>query len=120
MFFSAFFCRSFWRDKIVVWGLVSALFLNLSLWVLIYIRIPVSDIPSVLHYTIYRGIGFLGEGSKIYDLALISLVLIVFNLIFADFFYRKEKIISYLFILAASGLTLFLLMAAINLIIVNG
>ncbi len=86
---------------------------------MIYVQIPVSDIPSILHYTIYKGIDFLGEGTKIYFLPLISLIFIFFNLILAAFLYKKEKIVSYFFILALPALAASFLLAEINLIIIN-
>jgi hypothetical protein len=44
------------------------LFLNLVLWASIYFQVPESNLPSILHYNIYRGVDFLGETGKIYFL----------------------------------------------------
>lgn len=114
-----FFSRLFWKDKIVLFGLGAALFLNLILLFLLYIKIPDSNLPSILHYSAYRGVDFLGESSRIYSLPAISLIFVLLNLILADFFYKKEKIISYFFILSLSAIAAFLLIAGINLIIIN-
>ncbi len=119
LFVATFFSRIFWKDKIIVWGLFSALFLNLVLWTSIYFQIPDSNLPSILHYNIYRGVDFLGETGKIYFLPLMSLILIFINLIIADFFYKREKIISYIFVLSLPILTILLLIAGLNLIAIN-
>ena len=119
LFVATFFSRLFWKDKIVLLGLGAALFLNLILGLLLYLKIPDSNLPLILHYSAYRGVDFLGESSKIYYLPVISLAFVLLNLILADFFYEKEKIISYFFILSLPAIIAFLLMAGINLIIIN-
>lgn len=119
IFILAFFSRLFWKDKIILAGLTSALFFDLVLLFLIYAKNPDSNLPLILHYSAYRGVDFLGESFRIYSLPAISLVFFALNLILADFFYRKEKLISYFFILSLPLLTIFLLLAGINLIIIN-
>lgn len=119
LFFAVFFSRIFWKDKIVFWGLTVALFLNLILGLLLYLKIPDSNLPLILHYSVYRGVDFLGESSKIYYLPIIFLFFFLINLILADFFYKKEKIVSYILILSLPVVAAFFLMAGINLIIIN-
>ena len=114
-----FFLRFFWKDKIVLAGLASALFFNLVLAFLVYAKIPDSNLPLILHYSAYQGVDFLGESSRIYSLPAISLILLLLNLILADFFYKKEKLISYLFVLSLPVIAVFLLLAGINLVIIN-
>jgi len=114
-----FFSRVFWKDKIVLMGLASALFFNLALLLLVYVKIPDSNLPLILHYSAYRGVDFLGESSRIYSLPAISLVFLMLNLILADFFYKKEKPVSYFFILSPPVIAVLLLLAAINLAIIN-
>jgi hypothetical protein len=114
-----FFSRTFWKDKIVLLGLAAALFLNLILGFLLYFKIPDSNLPLILHYSAYQGVDFLGESSRIYSLPAISLAFILLNLVLADFFYKKEKLISYFFILSLPVIAVFLLLAGINLIAIN-
>jgi hypothetical protein len=116
---AVFFSRVFWKDKIVLWGLASALFLNSVLLILIYAKTPDSNLPLILHYSAYQGVDFLGESYRIYSLPAVLLVFVLLNLALADFFYQKEKIISYFFILSLSALAVFFLIAGINLIIIN-
>ena len=116
---AVFFSRFFWKDKIVLLGLALALFLNSVLLLLIYLKIPDSNLPLILHYSAYQGVDFLGESSRIYSLPAVLLIFVLLNLILADFFYKREKLISYFFIWSLSVVAILFLLAGINLIIIN-
>lgn len=96
-----------------------AALINLAIWGILLINItPTSDL-IVLHYTLYFGVDMVGKWSESLAIPGFGLCLIVMNTIFAHYFFRKNHIVSYFFLIVNPIFQLFLFFAAIFLVIAN-
>jgi hypothetical protein len=103
-----FFWHGYWTDPIIFFSAVLAVFVNIGIWMSLFLIMPKTDQPIILHYNIYFGVDAIGSGKTAYLMPALALVMFIINLILSRFFYYKEKFVSYLF--AAMGLLVQFLM----------
>jgi len=115
-----FLADDFFRNKIVIWLSVISLVVNLAEWILLWIYIKPVDFPIIIHYNVYRGVDLMDSWHQVFVLPLVGIILFVINLFLALYFYRaKERIASYLLLIAILMLQLSFLVASISVIIIN-
>lgn len=103
--------KEFFRSKIILWLLALNVIANIVNWAAIVIFINRLDGDIILHYNVYFGVDSMGDWRRIFILPVIGIILFVFNAVLAIYFHiKKERIASYILLLAS-------LMAQINLII---
>lgn len=72
----------------------TSLALNIILWLIVLITFPKSSPNAVLHYTAGVGIDFIGSGWQIITLPSIGAILMVVNIILAQYI-KSTSIISF-------------------------
>lgn len=90
-----------WGSKYSLIVLGVSVIVNLSIWLLLYIRVEPSEYPIPLHYNIYTGIDAIDYWYKIFIIPAFGLGTILINLIIGLFFNNKEKFVSYILYTAA-------------------
>ncbi|PIT89677.1 hypothetical protein COU23_02565 [Candidatus Kuenenbacteria bacterium CG10_big_fil_rev_8_21_14_0_10_36_11] len=114
------FTSLFFKDRIIKWSLISSIFLDALLLVLIYFQIPIRVEPIVLRYNIYVGISLIGPWYQAFYLPLMGFVIIIFNFLLAKMMFLKEKTLAYVLAVVAILCQLSLLATGALLVIVNG
>lgn len=118
--FRSFFAEDFFKSHISVRLLVLNLLFNLIDWSILFIYIKPVDFPIILHYNVYFGVDMLGEWQQVYLLPVIGLFLFIVNFSLSVYFYRgKERIASYLLLMAGMMIQLSLIIASVSVIIIN-
>lgn len=91
---------------------LTAVLLNLGLWVFISF-IPKNNPENMpLHYNIYRGIDIFDSWTKIYVIPIFGAFLVLLDYILAVIIFQKDKLIAY-FLNAASILICLILLTAV-------
>lgn len=116
----SFFTKEYFKSAIVIWLLLLSLAINFSEWIILKIFIKPVDFPIILHYNVYFGVDMVGNYRSVFLLPLIGLALLLVNFFLSAHFYRrKERIASYLLLMAAFMIQLSLLVATLSIIIIN-
>lgn len=116
----SFFAQEYFQGKIVRWLLFLGLAANLTEWTALKIFVKPVDFPIILHYNVFFGVDMLGDWKEVFALPIIGLLLFLVNNFLAAYLYqKKERIASYLLLMAALMIQLSLLVAAASVIIIN-
>jgi len=115
-----FFAKDFFKNSIVHWMFIITIFLNVADWIVLYIFIKPVDLPIILHYNVYFGVDMIGDWWQVYFLPFIGAVFFIINALLAGFFYeKKERIASYIFLLAAFLIQAGIIIASASIIAIN-
>ncbi len=115
-----FFRDSFWSNKIVIWLLSLNILANAINWIIIFIFLHSVDRNIILHYNVYFGVDKTGSWKQIFILSSIGLFVFITNLFLAIYFYKnKERIASYILLLASFMVQISLMIASLSIIIIN-
>lgn len=115
-----FFTHDFFKNSIVHWVLIAAIFLNLINWVLILVYIRPVDFPIILHYNVYLGVDLIGGWWQAYLLPFIGVIILLGNTLLAfRLFVRQERIASYILLLASIMIQFSLIVASASIIAIN-
>ena len=115
-----FFRQEFFQSKIVFWLIISGLLANLINWAALWIFIKPVDGNIILHYNVYFGVDMMGNWKLVFIMPSVGLFLFFVNFFLALYFYRqKERIASYLLLMAALMIQFSLLIASASIIIIN-
>jgi len=106
----------FLKDRFIISALLTAIALNIILWIILYLKIKPSEYPIPLHYNIFFGVDLVGEYNKIYILPGIGILILFFNLILSFSLYKKERLASYLLIGTAVLIQMFLILSGVSII----
>lgn len=116
----SFFAQEYFRSHIVRWLLLFIAVVNLTNWAALKIFIQPVDLPIIIHYNVYFGVDMLGDWKNLFLLPAVGLFLFLVNISLALYFYRrKERIASYLLLMATLMIQLSLIVASTSLIIIN-
>ncbi|MEK7634270.1 MAG: hypothetical protein AAB396_00070 [Patescibacteria group bacterium] len=85
----------------------------------IFLQFNKLSVPLIIHFDTYRGIDFLGGKMEIFGILISSFIAIFINFIFSNFFYYRERFISYGFGLTSLGLSVLILIAVSVIMTVN-
>jgi hypothetical protein len=115
-----FFVADFFGNSIVHWILIGSFFLNIANWVALSIFIRPVDFPIILHYNVYFGVDIIGDWWQAYFLPATGVIMLLINAILAHFFYkRKERIASYLLLLAGFVIQVGIAISSASIILIN-
>lgn len=115
-----FFTHDFFKNSIVHWILIAAIFLNLINWALILVYIRPVDFPIILHYNVYLGVDLIGGWWQVYLLPSIGVIILLGNTLLAFWlFVQQERIASYILLLAALIIQFSLIIASASIIAIN-
>jgi len=116
----AFFAEEYFQSSIAVWLIILSLVANLANWLILKIFIRPIDLPIILHYNVYFGVDMMGNYKEVYVLPLIGIILLLINLFLSKYLYeKKERIASYLLMMAALMIQLALIVSSVSVIIIN-
>ena len=116
----SFFTQAYFKSHIVVWLLILSSVANLANWTILKVWVKPVDFPIILHYNVYFGVDSIGSSGQVYLLPLIGLILFTINLILSIYFYKqKERIASYILLMAMLMIQLSLIVASTSLILIN-
>lgn len=116
----AFFAEEYFQSSIAVCLMVLSLVTNLANWLILKIFIQPIDLPIILHYNVYFGVDMMGNYKEAYVLPLIGMILLLVNFFLSKYLYeKKERIASYLLLMAAAMIQLALIVSSISVIIIN-
>jgi hypothetical protein len=121
LFFKARFSgNDFFQNHIVLWLLLFGLIANAADWAILGLLMNRVDADVILHYNVYFGVDMLGGWKLVFVMPAVGLVLYLINAFLADYFYRnKERIASYVLLLAALMVQLSLIVASAAVIMIN-
>ncbi len=88
--------KPYWRQREVARVLFLSAVINLSMWAYLYANRIESDYPIILHYNLFLGVDLLGDYDMIYMLPAIGSILFVMNAMLGQFFYKIERLASYM------------------------
>ena len=116
----SFFAAEYFQGHIVRWLLALIVVANLANWAALKIFIQPVDLPIIIHYNVYFGVDMLGDWKNLFLMPAIGLFLFLVNLSLSLYFYqRKERIASYLLLIATLMIQLSLIVASVSVIIIN-
>jgi len=115
-----FFANKFLRNPITQWLLIASLFINLADWAALAFFIRPVDFPIILHYNVYFGVDVIGDWWQSYALPFTGSVILIVNFILAGCFYgRRERIASYILLIAALAVQAGVAIAEAGVILIN-
>lgn len=114
-----FFWHGYWTDKTVFFSFALAFLANAGMWISIWWLVKPTDQPVILHYNVYFGIDAIGDWRNIFLMPALALAFLLVNAILSRFFYYKERLVSYLFILMALALQLLMAVGLGSIILIN-
>ncbi len=107
------------KDKYIrVLGGLSLLILILT-GIIFYLGLGSITAPLVIHFDTYRGIDFLGSPLQAFGIIISAFVIILINLLLANFLYSRERFLSYIFTFVSFDLAILILIAISVIISVN-
>ena len=107
------------HNKIISVGVLVSILLNLGIWIVLYIYIKPSHGPIYLHYNIYFGIDLIGEWYRVYIIPLTGLLIILVNYLAGAIMYSSKRVLSYLLVIFAIPVNVFLALSAILIAYIN-
>jgi len=111
--------RSIIYDKYlrVVFGL--SFFILFFAFIFGYVKLGNVSAPLIIHFDAYKGIDLLGDRASVIEILISATVMVLLNLFLADFLYRRERFLSYIFGFASLGLAALILIAIGVIVSVN-
>jgi len=116
----SFFAKDYFKSHIVLWLIILSIVSNLANWIVLAIFIKPVDFPIILHYNVYFGVDMLGNWKQVFTLPAVGIILFGVNIFLSMHFYaNRERIASYLLLMATLMIQLSLLIAATGVIVIN-
>jgi len=115
----SFFAQEYFKNHIIVCLLILSSISNLAIWIILKIFVKPVDYPIILHYNVYFGVDVTGNWKNVWIFPMIGIIIFVINLFLSIYFYNKERIASYVLLLAAWMIQLSLIVASLGVILIN-
>ncbi|PIZ56492.1 hypothetical protein COY23_03090 [bacterium (Candidatus Torokbacteria) CG_4_10_14_0_2_um_filter_35_8] len=109
----------FWKDKFTSLSLISAVLLNIILWMMIFFAVEPAEEPIALHYNTYFGVDVEGLYYKLYVLPQTGIIIMVINFILSLLSFRHEKLTAYFLSFISVLVQVFLIIALYFIIMAN-
>jgi hypothetical protein len=112
--------KEFFQSKIAVWLIILSLIANVINWIILaFLTHPVGS-KVILHYNVYFGVDNMGGPEGVFMMPAIGLFIFLINSFLAAYLYKKkERIASYILLMAALMIQLNFLVASASIIIIN-
>jgi hypothetical protein len=110
------------RDRFFQIIFITAVGINLFIWILLYFTFyPLRAFGDLvpLHYNVYFGIDLVGRWYKIFTIPFVGFFFILINFILSCFFYLREKMIGYFLGVTVLFSQILLAIAAAMIILIN-
>ncbi|EKE21839.1 MAG: hypothetical protein ACD_7C00115G0004 [uncultured bacterium] len=116
----SFFGQEYFRSHIIIWLLILSFIINTANWLSLNIWVKPVDFSIILHYNVYFGVDSIGDYREVYILPIIGLILFFINFVLSLYFYQqKERIASYILLIATLMIQLSLAVASTSIILIN-
>ncbi|MFA7169404.1 MAG: hypothetical protein WC178_00955 [Candidatus Paceibacterota bacterium] len=112
--------KPYWRNKEITRVLFLSMIINLIMWLYLFHNRIESDYPIILHYNLFFGVDALGSYEKIFLLPLAGAILFFLNATLGQFFYRTERLASYILTMNIFIIQIILMLSCHFIIRVNG
>jgi hypothetical protein len=109
----------YWHNKVISKVLLLDIILNISNWLYLFSKRTEGGFPIILHYNLFFGVDLVGDYNRLFLIPLIGLVIFILNSLFGNFFYKIERLASYLLTLNVLIIQIFLLLSSFLIIKVN-
>ncbi|MFA6896680.1 MAG: hypothetical protein WCQ96_00100 [Patescibacteria group bacterium] len=109
----------YWRKREIAQTLFLSAIINLSMWVYLYANRIESDYPVILHYNLFFGVDFLGDYGMVFLLPTVGAIIFLLNALLGQFFYKIERLASYILTLNILIVQAFLMLACYLIIRTN-
>jgi hypothetical protein len=107
------------HNRIICGTLISACIINGIMWSYLIINRTNDAYPIILHYNLFFGVDLVGEYDKVFIMPGIALAFLVLNTFLGNFFYKIERIASYLLTFNVLILQFLFMLASYLIIKVN-
>lgn len=107
------------KDKYLRVIIVLSFFILLVTALIFYLKLGATESLLIIHYEAEKGIDFLGSHNQVYGILLSAFAIIVINFLLADFLYKRERFLSYIFVFTSLALAILILIAISVIISVN-
>ena len=116
----SFFSEDFFKNPIIVSLFLTSLALNIVSFISLAIWLKPTEYPIILHYNVYFGVDLIGNWKQAYMTPAMGFFFIGINSFLAyHFFKRKERIASYVLLIAAFLIQLSILIVSSSIILIN-
>lgn len=111
--------KPYWRQREIARTLFLSALINLLMWVYLYANRIESDYPVILHYNLFFGVDLLGNYNMSFVLPAVGAILFILNALLGQFFYKIERLASYILTLNILIIQIFLTIACYLIIKTN-
>ena len=112
--------KPYWRQREVARTLFFSALINIVMWVYLYANRVDSDYPIILHYNLFFGVDFRGDYTMVFLLPTVGAILFLLNSLLGQFFFKVERLVSYILTLNILIIQIFLMIASYLIIRTNG
>ena len=107
------------HNKIISRVLIASLVVNIVTWIYLLASRTSDAYPIILHYNLFFGVDMVGEYDKVFIMPGIALAFLILNALLGNFFYKIERIASYLLTFNVLILQLLFLLSSYLIVKVN-
>ncbi|MBI5306703.1 hypothetical protein HZB04_03940 [Candidatus Wolfebacteria bacterium] len=107
------------KDKYLraVFGL--SFLLLIFLLAIVFAKLRDISAPLIIHFDVYRGIDFFGGKLEIFGIIATAFIAVVINFLLADFFYWRERFLSYVLGFGSLAFVILILIAVGVIVNIN-
>ncbi len=105
------------KNFVIIFGLSLGLLILTALAV--YLKVAEIATPLIVHFDIYEGIDFLGNRIDIFNILIITLIILLINFILAVFFFDRQRFLSFVFAYVSLAISILILIAISVIISIN-
>lgn len=99
--------------------IISSLIINGGIWIYLYKKVTLDPFPIILQYRVFEGAINVDTPEKVFNLPILGLFFLLFNLVLAIYFYKKEKFLSRLLLITGLVAQIIILIVAITIVLAN-
>jgi hypothetical protein len=107
------------RDRYLLVVFSASWFLLVLNLILVYLQLGDITTPLIIHFDVYKGIDFLGSRKDVFGILASGATMLLINLLLAEFFYRRERFLSYILTFLSLILSILILIATSVIVSVN-
>jgi hypothetical protein len=115
-----FWKQEYFKNPIALWLLTLGFLMNMINWLILRLWVQPVDFSIILHYNVYFGVDLIGDYRQVYVLPMIGVILFLINSTLGLYFYQqKERIASYVVLIAMLMIQMSLVVASTSVILIN-
>lgn len=107
------------KDKYLISIFGLSFFVLLISFLTAFFKIGGITSPLIIHFDTYNGVNILGDKIDIFGVFASAFAAALINFLLSNFFYYRERFISYIFSFGSFGLSILILIAVSVIISVN-